>query len=87
LVAEIDDRMYAIRKIGNASLLDLKIHQILNNLARKFASIGSIEEKEKKILEFLENMENELIKELKDLIIKEATSRSSAWEGGIFYLQ
>jgi len=87
LVAEINDRTYAIRKIGNASLLDSKIHQTLNNLAQKFASISSIEEKEKKILEFLENMENELIKELKDLIIKEATTRRSAWEGGIFYLQ
>jgi hypothetical protein len=87
LVADVDDRMYAIRRVGNAAFLDVRIHQVLNNLAQKFFSISSIEEKEKRILEFLENMESELIKELKELIIREVAARRSAWEGGIFYLQ
>jgi hypothetical protein len=87
LVADVNDRIYAIRKIGNAALLDVKMHQTLSRLAQKFSSISSIEEKEKKVLEFLQGMESELIKELKELIIGEATARKSAWEGGIFYLR
>jgi hypothetical protein len=87
LVADIDDRMYAIRRIGSAGLLDMRVHQALNSLAQKFSSISSVEEKEKRILEFLENMESELIKELKELIAREAAACRSAWEGGVFYLQ
>jgi prefoldin subunit 5 len=86
LVADIDDRMYAIRRIGSAGLLDMRVHQALNSLAQKLSSISSIEEKEKRVLEFLQSMESELRKELKELIIGEATARKSAWEGGIFYL-
>jgi hypothetical protein len=86
LVADADDRVYAIRKIGNTALLDVKIHQTLNLLASKFSSIGSTEEKEKKALELLQNIESEFLKELKELIIGEATTRKSAWEGGKFYL-
>lgn len=86
LVADADDRVYAIRKIGNAELLDVKMRQILNLLASKFSSIGSTEEKEKKALELLQNIESEFLKELKELIIGEATTRKSAWEGGKFYL-
>jgi hypothetical protein len=86
LVADVDDRAYAIRKIGNAALLDVKMHQTLNRLASKFSSIGSTEEKEKKVLELLQSLESELIKELRELIIGEAIARRSAWEGGILYL-
>ena len=87
LVADVDDRVYAICRIGSVVLLDTRIHQALNNLAQKFSSINSIEEKEKMVLEFLKNMESELIKELKELIIREVAARRSAWEGGVFYLQ
>jgi len=87
LVAETPDRGYAIRRIGSVSALDMEMYQVLDDLAQKFASISSIEEKERKILEFLENMGEELRKELKDRIIKEAATCSSAWEGGTFYLQ
>jgi hypothetical protein len=83
LVADVNDRVYAIRKIGNAALLDVKVHQTLNRLASKFSSIGSMEEKEKKALEFLQSLESELIKELRELIIEEATTHRSAWDGGI----
>jgi hypothetical protein len=86
LVADVNDRIYAIRKIGNTALLDMKIHQILSRLAQKFSSIGSTEEKEKKALELLQNIESEFLKELKELIIGEATTHRSAWDGGIFYL-
>jgi effector-binding domain-containing protein len=86
LVADVNDRVYAIRKIGNAALLDVKVHQTLSRLAQKFSSFGSMEEKEKKVLEFLQSLESELIKELRELIIGEAAARKSAWEGGILYL-
>jgi hypothetical protein len=86
LVADVNDRVYAIHKIGNTALLDVKIHQTLSRLASKFSSIGSTEEKEKKALELLQNIESEFLKELKELIIGEATTLRSAWEGGIFHL-
>jgi hypothetical protein len=62
------------------------VHQTLSRLAQKISSIGSTEEKEKKALELLQNIESEFLKELKELIIGEATTHRSAWEGGIFYL-
>jgi len=86
LVADVNDRAYAIRKIGNAALLDVKVHQTLSRLAQKFSSFGSTEEKEKKALELLQSMESEFLKELKELVVGEATTLRSAWEGGIFHL-
>jgi hypothetical protein len=49
LVADVNDRIYAIRKIGNTALLDAKIHQTLNLLASKFSSIGSTDEKKRRL--------------------------------------
>jgi hypothetical protein len=65
LVAETEDQKYAIYNFHSVRSLNLEIGTILYNLIPKFTSISSINEKEEKILEFLENMETEIKGEIK----------------------
>jgi hypothetical protein len=86
LVAEAGDQKYAIYNFSSAGSLNLKIGEILYNLSPKFISISSIDEKEGKILEFLENIETEIREEIKKYIVSKAKEAKSAWDGGIFPL-
>jgi len=84
LVAETEDQKYAIYNFHSARGLNMEVSSILYNLTPKFTSISLIEEKEKKILEFLENIETKIKEEIKKFIIRKAKEAKSVWEGGIF---
>ena len=86
LVAEMEGQKYAIYRFHAIKYLDMSVNSILYDLTPKFTSINSIEEKEEKILEFLENMETKMRKEIKKFIILKAKEAKSVWEGGIFSL-
>jgi hypothetical protein len=86
LVAEAEDQEYAICRFSSPRALNGEVSSILYNLIPEFASIGSIEEKEKKILEFLENIEARIKEEFKKRVLLKAKEVKSPYDGGIFSL-
>jgi predicted RND superfamily exporter protein len=70
LIAEKKEE-YAIANWSSARMLNLEINKILYKLNSQFVQL-SLEKKKKKILEFLENIEEEVKKEFKNRIIEKA---------------
>jgi hypothetical protein len=86
LVAETEDKKYAIYNFGSARYLDIEVDSILRDLISNFTSISSIEEKKERILEFLEDADVKIREEIKKFIICRAKEAKSVWKGGVFSL-
>jgi hypothetical protein len=84
LVAETEDKRYAIYNFGSARYLDVEVDSILRDLISNFTSINSIEEKKERILEFLEDVDVKIREEIKKFIICEAREAKSVWKAEYF---
>ena len=86
LVAEIENGKYAICNYHFARMLINEISTILYNLIPNFIQISSIEEKETKILDFLEDAEGRIKDEFRKLTIQKASESKNIWEGAIIQI-
>jgi hypothetical protein len=86
LIAEIEEKKYAICNFHHARSLNNAISSILYKLIPSFTQISSIEEKEQKIIKFLNRMEDKIREEFRELVIqkaKEAEEAKKIWDGAI----
>ena len=85
LIASYGEKNYAVYCWSSARMLNSEISSILYYLGQNFKNIP-IEEKEKKIINFLDAIETQIKEEFKKYTIDKAKNAKSIWEGALINL-
>lgn len=86
LIAHIKEKTYTIAYWSCARMLNSEISSIFYRLIPKFVNIP-IEEKEEKIITFLNNIENQIKEEFKKQVLEKAQTAKNIWKGSLIHLK
>jgi hypothetical protein len=85
LIAPYEERNYAIYRWSSVRMLNSEIDSILYHLIPNFVNLP-IEEKEKKVIGFLDAIETQIKEEFRKSTIDKAKNAKSIWEGALINL-